>query len=303
MKKRKFLVILLAISMLVSLTACSGNAEPTPPASGTESSKAAESVAEEPASTETSEEPVPAETPEESDPMVDIIDLTYEGEGNIKFDHVEKANSQLTDYSNALIFVFEYTNYQSKPVAVWSTFRLKFYQNGTELTENPSYSSAGGDQFDLVHNYMSEAMKNGKVTFGQIVVPKDNSPITIMVEKNGDSSYPYQMMEVDISSAASSSSSSKSSSSSSASETDIEAALQGQWKLGGENTFTFDNGSITIEGGGNRLDGTYSVNTSSSSIEASLDTTDGSVSIKLPYTYSNGKLTLKNNNGQELVKQ
>lgn len=288
MNIKKVLSILLVFCLLGSLTACSGNTASTNNA---------------PETTPVSEEPSSSEEQEESDPMVETIDLTYENEGNIRFDHIEKANSGLTDYNNALIFVFEYTNYQTKPAAVWATFRFHFYQNGAELTENPSYSSKGGDQYQLVYNYTSEAMKDGKVTFGKIVIPKDNSPITIMVEKNGSRDYPYQMMEVDISSASSSGGSSSPSASSTASAADIEAALQGKWKLGSENTFTFNNGSITVEGGGNKLEGTYTVNTASSSIEASLNTTDGSVSIKLPYAYNNGTLTLKNNNGQQLIKQ
>ena len=162
-----------------------------------------------------------------------------------------------------------------------------------------SYSSAGGSQYELVGAFFDTAMKNGSITFGQIVIPEDNSPITIMVERNGGfGDEEYQMMEVDISSA-----SSASSSSSSASADEVEKALQGQWKLGADNTFTFDNGDIIIEGGGNRLEGTYTVNTSDSTIDASLKTTDGNVSIHLPYSYSNGTLTLKNNNNQQLIKQ
>ena len=101
----------------------------------------------------------------------------------------------------------------------------------------------------------------------------------------------------------SSGSSSSTTTTSSASKSDIEAALQGTWLLGGENSFVFDNGKITISGGGNRLEGTYSVNTTDSVIEATLSASDGNLQIKLPYTYSNGTLTVKNNNGQALVKQ
>lgn len=294
MKKVNKLMILLVLACTLILMSACGNA-PAP----------------EPPQTETAEQTLDSaavqETAEEYDPMVASIDLTFENEGNVKFIRMEKANKDLTSYSNALIFVFEFTNLQTKTAAPWACFKYQFFQNGTELTDNPSYSSRGGSQYDLVGAYMNEAMKNGKVTFGKIVVPKDNSPITIMISRNGWSENAtendYQMMEVDISKVSSGSSSSSSSASSSASKSDIEAALQGTWLLGGENSFVFNNGKITISGGGNVLEGTYTINTSTSNIEASMSTTNGNVSIKLPYSYSNGTLTVKNNQNQALVKQ
>ncbi len=299
MKRANKLMILLVLAFtLILATACGNAPAPQPPEPGTNG---------ETTSSDVNVPPAAEEAPEEYDPMVDSIDLTFEGEGNIKFVRIDKANSELTSASNALLFVFEYTNYQSKPDQCQHTFWIQFFQNGTELTNNASYSSKGGAQYDLVGAFYNEAMKNGKVTFAKIVVPNDNSLITIMVKRNGYSENAtdndYQMMEVDISKVSSGSSSSSSSASSSASKSDIEAALQGTWLLGGENSFVFSNGKITISGGGNVLEGTYTINTSTSNIEASLSTTNGNVSIKLPYSYSNGTLTVKNNQNQALVKQ
>lgn len=83
---------------------------------------------------------------------------------------------------------------------------------------------------------------------------------------------------------------------------EIDAMLQGTWMLG-ENAFSFDNGSISIIGGGNSLSGTYKVNTAEFTIDADMNATDGTISINIPYEVNNGTLTIKNNQGQTLIKQ
>ena len=83
---------------------------------------------------------------------------------------------------------------------------------------------------------------------------------------------------------------------------DVDAALQGTWVLQGVNYFSFDQGSISISGGGNNLNGSYSVNTTDSTVDATLSASNGNVVIHLPYTFVNGTLTLRNNQNIELVK-
>ena len=88
----------------------------------------------------------------------------------------------------------------------------------------------------------------------------------------------------------------------SASSEDIEAALQGTWMLD-DNMFTFDNGNITVIGGGASFSGTYEVNAADSVIDAYIEASDGTLALHMPYTYSNGELILQNNRGAELIKQ
>lgn len=180
--------------LALSLCACNSEEEKQLPST---SQPTASVEAENPQPVDRNESSVPEAV--EYDPEVDNIDLTLDG-GNIRFDHIEKANAKLTDSENALVFVFNYTNSESVPAAVWSTFKLQFFQNGVELTDQVSYSGAGGDQYELVGAFFNEAMQGGTVTFGSIVVPKDNSPITIMVSpNNGDALEDnYQTMETAI---------------------------------------------------------------------------------------------------------
>ena len=145
------------------------------------------------------------EAPEttKSDPKNSTIDLSCD-EGKISYVRFEKAHPVLTDDDNddALVFVFEFTNYQSSPAQVQSAFDIDFYQNGAELTDSLSYTSGwddeAKDQYDLVHAFFNNALKDGTVTFGCLVQPKDDSPITINVTANNGDEDANQMMEVDI---------------------------------------------------------------------------------------------------------
>lgn len=132
------------------------------------------------------------------DPEVESIDYSTE-RGNIKYEYVEKANSELTKSDNALLFVFDFTNEQDEPSPAISPFIIEFYQNGVELSDSPSYSSSGGDQYELLRASSDSVMKGSTIQFGQLVVPKDDSPITITIKPNGYfSDNEYQTMEVAI---------------------------------------------------------------------------------------------------------
>ncbi|MBQ6523251.1 MAG: DUF5067 domain-containing protein [Atopobiaceae bacterium] len=172
---KKAVSITISTLLALSLCACGGNQSPS--GSGTASG-------------------VPAL--EELKYYVDQdIDYTLEG-GNVKFNHVERANDKLTSADNVLLFVFDFTNAMSDPAEFQRVFKVQYFQNGTELQNNLSYSTAGGEQYELVQAFFSSAMKGGTVTFAQIVQPKDDSPITVMVSPNGGGygQDEYQMMEV-----------------------------------------------------------------------------------------------------------
>ena len=89
------------------------------------------------------------------------------------------------------------------------------------------------------------------------------------------------------------------------SEEKVDEALQGVWNLSGQGTFTFLDGdfSLFINEANQTLSGTYSVNLDDSKVDATVSASDGQVNIHFPFTYENGVLTLKNNQGEALVKQ
>lgn len=252
------------------------------------------------------EAPEPAPEPEkaEYDPMVSSIDLTLDG-GTIRYDHFEKANAELTDSENALVFVFDFTNAQTVPAQCQSVFRIQFFQNGSELSSDSSYSSEGEDQYELVGAFFNEAMKDGTVTFGRIVVPEDDSPITVMVSPNGVAlADNYQTMEVNISDASESSSASSSETSTDVSADEINAALQGTWQIEGAETgyFTFDQWSLTVDSSAASMSGTYEIDADSSSIIGHLETSDGTVKVTIPYEYDGTSLKIFNNQGAEMTR-
>ncbi len=233
----------------------------------------------------------------EYDPAVDTIDLTLD-KGGVRFVRAEKANANLTDSENAYVFVFEFTNAQDKPAAVQSVFRFQFFQNGAELSDHPSYSSRGGEQYDLVDAFFDSAMTGGTVTFGRLVALEDESPVTVMVSPNGAAlDDNYQMMEVAINA-----SGAVGSAASPASVDAIDAALQGTWSVENQGTFTFNQGALTVDGSGAVISGTYEINVDESSIVGHLEASDGSLKVTLPYEYADNTLKVFNNRGNELVK-
>ena len=292
---RKTTTVLMSALLALSLCACGSNGADQPSSESGPVEEATES------SVETNE----SET-EEFDPMVDNIDMSVEG-GSIRFVRVEKANEGLVvdeGADNALIFVFEFTNEQNEPAQAQSVFWIQFFQNGTELNSNYTYSSSGGDQYELVGAFFNNAMKGGTVTFGKIVVPRDDSPITIMMSQNGvalDNN--YQMMEVPInSSGATSNTQAANNTPTSYSAEEIDAALQGSWTLDNSALFTYNQGTISIESPGVVLSGTYEIDVDGSVVIGRFEATDGTVKIEIPYDYDGETLTIYNSDGQALSK-
>ena len=143
------------------------------------------------------------EEPTTEEPKANMIDLTTE-KGTIKYLGFEKANTGLIiPYANqsdptdrAIILRFEFTNKSDAKQRASSAFIIEAYQNGVELEDSPAYSSKGGDQYKLVGNRTSDILNGGTVTFGEIVVLEDDSPLTIIVTENGGSN--SQTMEIDV---------------------------------------------------------------------------------------------------------
>ena len=319
--KKGFLAFMIAAAMAATLAACGGGNSATPatpaaPAEGSQADAAADTQGDAMAAVPGNAAEA-ADASEEADPMVDVIDLSFD-EGNLKYVSFEEANEELTEEEKALVFKFDFTNNQTKPCQVHEVFRIQFFQNGAELQNNAAYSSKGGEQYDLLKAFFATAMKGGTVTFGCIVVPKDDSPITIMASRNGVANAPYQMMEVNISDpgaavAAEMPAEEMEAAVESAEEEgaipskdEIEDILQGEWVLnvGDGSTFTFDDGDLIVESKGQVLEGTYEVNLEDSCIDGFFETTDGQVAkIHLPFKFDqDGNMVLTNNADEKMVK-
>ena len=269
----------LVLVLLLALAAC-GNQAPT-----------ADGSAEADSAVETGEQG-------KNDSNVESINLEC-ADGILKFVRLEKANAMLTSADNAYVFVFEFTNLRSEPAQAQNIFQIQFFQNSVEIRDSGSWSSNGGDQYELVSAYFNEALQGGTITFGRIFVPADDSPVTIMVKRNGgDADAPYQMMTVALSDVSDGGGADEA-----LSAEEVEALLQGTWVLQNVNYFTFDNGTISVVSNGSTLNGTYTVNVQDATVDATIAGTDGNVKIHLPYTVTDDALGLFNNSGEALVKQ
>lgn len=282
-KLTKLLALALAVLMMFALAACGSK----------DSSDKSDDDDKE--STEASETKKEDEEEKKSDNEVDSIDMDCE-KGSIRYVRFEPAVYALTRSDGNYVFVFEYTNNSDEPSEVQRAFSIQFFQNGVELSGASTYYGDGGEQYDLVGAYFNDVLKGGTVTFGRIVTPTDDSPITVMVRYHDDDS--YQMMVVDLKEPGSSDGDA-----SDVNADDVDAALQGTWVLQGSNYFTFDNGSLSILSGGTTMNGTYTVNTADGNIDGALTASNGTVNIHMPFTFENGTLTLYNNGGEALVKQ
>lgn len=293
---KKLIVKMLCSVITVSLCACGAG-------TATTNDSGVATVTE--SSTETDVNGDAKVTDEEND----VIDFTLD-EGNVKFVEFVKADPKLTEEDNALVFVFDFTNYQDRPSSVQNSFWIRFFQNGAELNGSVSYSGEAKEQYDLLQSYFNEALKGGTVTFGKLVYPKDNSPITVMVEKQG-SKDDYQMMEVDISAPSSEIKNSgptaetqdvkETEATPEISAEEVDEALSGTWEIQ-NGRFLFSQGNVIVYTADAALAGTYEINVEDSSVVATIKASDGDVAITLPFEYNNGVLTLWNNRGVELTK-
>lgn len=243
------------------------------------------------------------ETTAESTNEVDTIHYETE-KGTIVYTGYEFAewalvehNQDLTQDDQVLIVKFDFTNKQANPAQVQSAFQIQAFQNGTEITDNLSWSSSG-TQYDLIGNYFSDVLKDGTLSFGKMFPLKDSSPVTIMVSDRDGDENAYQMMTLDLAQAEAAAA---------ATADQVETLLQGTWSItssaGGSGSFTFDQGTLTVVGGGSQMNGTYTVDAQGQKIDATLQASDGSVAIELPFQCDGTSLQLFNTAGESLVKE
>ena len=289
MNIKKVSVLLLALSLTLSLAACGGGgaAEPSSPP-----------PSEAPAATPTPE-PTPTPTPE-ADPQVESIDLETES-GRLVYSSYAFNDENFEDGRHAILLTFDFTNKASKPAGVQDSFSITVYQNGAEVDTPSSWTVSGLPE--SVDNFFNTAMKDSTIPIARAYLPKDTSPLTIMVEERGNGDN-YQMMELDISAvpAAPAPSGGETGGEAVDAET-IDAAVQGSWSLQG-NIFKYDSGTLAVAfTNGQAVTGTYTIDTEASVINGTLQATNGTSDISIPYKYEDGTLTLYNNNGQALEKQ
>jgi len=282
---KKTLSAVLSMVLALGLAACGSSTSagaPADPAAGQ--------------AAETSGEAAPAQSSGASELAV--------AEGTLKYTGFEKQNAELTDESKALVFYFDYTNLTNEVKEVQNTFYIQFFQNGVELSKNPSYSSKGGEQYELVGAYFNDVLKNGTVHFGRIVVPEDDSPITVMLSSKGEDKT-NTMFEVNISGGEGTAAAAEPEAAAvTISAEDLDGLLQGTWKLS-DNTgeMAFDNGSMVISGGGQMMDGNYEISTEESAVKGTFEVDGKTLVITIPYTYEDGVLKIFNNRNVELIKQ
>lgn len=224
--------------------------------------------------------------------------ISYTGYEFAEWDLIEN-NQGLAEDDQVLILKFDFTNKQAKPAQVQSAFDIQAFQNGVEIKGSLSWSS-GGSQYSLISNYFSDVLKDGTVSFGSMFPLEDSSPVTIMVsEKDGDENA-YQMMTIDIEQ-------DDTAGASSITEAQVEKMLQGSWVInssaGGSGTFTFNQGSVSVSGDGNQMDGTYIIDIDGQKITATFAVTNGNVKIELPFEVDENSLMLFNTEGENLIKQ
>ena len=82
---------------------------------------------------------------------------------------------------------------------------------------------------------------------------------------------------------------------------EVDELLQGTWELP-NGKFVFRHGNVIIYPTDAVLAGTYEINKGDSAVVVTVKASDGDVKMTLPFEYSNGALTLRNNRGVELTK-
>lgn len=279
---KRILLSMLAAVLCLSLAACGSNE----PAGDTTQDTANDATAESPNEVDT----INYETEKGT--------IVYTGYEFAEWDLVEN-NQGLTENDPVLILKFDFTNKQTNPAQVQSAFQIQAFQNGVEIKGNLSWSS-GGSQYDLISNYFSDVLKGGTISFGCMFPLDDSSPVTIMVsDKDGDENA-YQMMTIEIEQ-------DTAAAASSVTEAQVEEMLQGTWNLsssaGGSGAFTFDQGTLTVVGGSSQMNGTYTIDLAGQMVSATLQATDGSVRIELPFQVEGDALQLFNTAGENLIKE
>ena len=207
-----------------------------------------------------------------------------------------KSSSSDDEFENVIILKFNYTNKTNDEKEMQDDFSVKAYQNGVEMDKAGAYI-VNDTLPKEVDNYFQSVIKDGTICAAQSYVPADDSPITIIVTANGESSNKEKddmilewaddlaaMVQAD--------------------PEEIDELLQGSWIFQtDDNSFTFSDGSVVMVTQGDSLAGSYTVNIDDSQIDIELTATDGIVNAHLPYTMEDGTLTLFNSHGEAFEKR
>ena len=196
---KKFLSLLLMITMVISVAGCVNNAKDNAkPLKNTEEKaeerekKATETDANKKAEEQAKKEAEEKNTEVESSTV--SAENTFETDnGIIRVLGVEKANPEflkgvievqpeLQDEENIYIVKFEVTNKGDQPKDSGDIFRCEIYQNNVEVEPVGSYVNYGGGQYDLIENDYKGIMTGGTLIFGRPVILEDKSELTIFVK-------------------------------------------------------------------------------------------------------------------------
>lgn len=220
--------------------------------------------------------------------------------GTLKFIGMEKTNDKiLTEKTpNVWIFKYEFTNKTSEPKECQNLFEIKCFQNNVETSDvESSYSSEGGEQYDLISNYFLETLKGGTITFGRFVQLTDESPVTIYLsEKKSENSVSFT---VDVKEETTNTPEGNI-----VSADKVSKDLLGEWKAApgkGNGTLTFTESTVTMVGDNNlTITGTYEIKAEESYVYAEFTSSDNKlVKVKFHYKYENDKLIILNDAGED----
>lgn len=124
--------------------------------------------------------------------------LHFEVSGGVldydSYEYVSKGfySNDSGDYSKTICLNFIYKNKENKQKNYSNDFRIKAYQNGTELKGPSSYSPSAMPE--SMNNARSTVLQGGELLIGCGFVLQDYSPVTIIANQNGGKAVSNQMI-------------------------------------------------------------------------------------------------------------
>ena len=89
-----------------------------------------------------------------------------------------------TDFVEALVLKFDYTNKEDEEKMVQRDFEIKVYQNGAEIN-TPSGWTVTDTLPPEINNYYNNVLNGGTITIARAFIPEDDSPVTIIAKSIG----------------------------------------------------------------------------------------------------------------------
>lgn len=295
---KKILTCLLAAALLLSLAACGSDAQE---ASATpEPTEEATPTPEPPATPEPTPTPEPA--PEPGSATIDFENVVLYEDENVSIELIQFYEEEQQGWGDGDDFVDKCANIKFKNKGEYDFFFILEAYVGEDAVNVILWDGNNGPAPGKSANYKFGFRKNTSPEETPLDSLEDLYNLDGRFEitlKNGNEIVRWYDASFSVPNTLN-----QNAPADSANEVDtgvIEDALQGTWSISG-GCFAFSVGSIEVSSQGGVLTGTYEINSAESRIEATLTAADGNVSIKLPYTYSDGQLELYNNNGEALVK-